>query len=75
MEHLASVLRGNPLEFRLKNMNPTSNDELEPLKDIIDQLRGSCDYDNRLSQVIRLHNKKINGFKTCNELQIPGGRV
>ena len=48
MEHLARVRNEDPLEFRLKNMNPMYEGSL---KDIIDQLRRSSDYDKRARQV------------------------
>ena len=51
MEHLAKVLKEDPLEFRIKNMNP-SNDDVGSLKNIIEQLRRSSDYDDRLRQVM-----------------------
>ena len=54
MEHLASVRQEDPLEFRLKNMNPASNPEVGKLKDVIDQLRASSDYETRRSEVFLL---------------------
>ena len=50
MEHLAKVLKVDPLEFRLKNMN-TKDEQIASLKNIIEQLRRSSDYDERLGKV------------------------
>ena len=50
MEHLAKVLKEDPLEFRIKNMN-TSDQNVLTLKQIIEELRKSSDYEDRLRQV------------------------
>lgn len=50
MEHLAKVCKEDPLEYRLKNMNMKDN-EVESLKKIMDQLRESSNYEERLRQV------------------------
>ena len=50
MEHVAKVLNEDPLEFRLKNMNPKS-EEVGSLKKTINQLILSSDYEQRVRQV------------------------
>ena len=51
MEHLAKVLKEDPLEFRIKNMNTNDKDVLALIK-LIEELRQSSDYDDRHRQVI-----------------------
>lgn len=53
MDHLATALGMDPLEFRLKNMIPASTEN--PLPEIIPQLRISSDYENRKKQVIEFN--------------------
>lgn len=50
MEHLAKVRKEDPLEFRLKNLDK-SEGKGDSLKNIVEQLRQSSDYDNRLRAV------------------------
>ena len=50
MEHVARARKEDPLEFRLKNMNP-NDEQIVCLKNIIDQLRMSSDYNQRVQQV------------------------
>jgi len=47
MEHLATALGMDPLEFRVRNMIGTSPDIPNPLPEIIPQLRVSSEYDQR----------------------------
>ncbi len=58
MEHLAKVLKEDPLEFRIKNMN-TSDENVLTLKKVIEQLRLSSDYDNRVRQVFPLNTFRL----------------
>lgn len=51
MDHLASSLGMDPLEFRLKNLFGTSSDIPNPLPEIIPALKLSSDYDRRLKDV------------------------
>lgn len=51
MEHLAKIRREDPFQFRMKNMN-RNNPEVILLENVLDQLRNSSDYDQRLYEVL-----------------------
>ena len=51
MDHLATSLGLDPLEFRLKNLIGSSDEIFNPLPEIIPQLRASSEYDKRSLEV------------------------
>lgn len=53
MEHLAKIRKEDPLEFRLKNLNISGNDEANSMRKIIDELRRSSNFDKRLGEVFQ----------------------
>jgi hypothetical protein len=52
MEHIAKARNEDPLEFRLKNLKSTNSEDIDPMRKIIDELRRTSNYDERLNQVI-----------------------
>ena len=51
MDHLATALGMDPLEFRVKNLIETSPEIVNPLPEIIPQLRASSEYDQRKKEI------------------------
>ena len=51
MDHLATALGMDPLEFRVKNLIETSPEIDNPLPEIIPQLRASSEYDQRKKEI------------------------
>ncbi|XP_046441655.1 indole-3-acetaldehyde oxidase-like isoform X1 [Daphnia pulex] len=51
MEHLAHVRKEDPLDFRLKNLNRSDENEFSALQHIISEVRCSSNYDERHRQV------------------------
>lgn len=51
IEHLAKIRKEDPLEFRLKNLNISGNDEANSMRKIIDELRRSSNFDKRLGEI------------------------
>ena len=49
MEHLAHKLEMDPLEFRMINM--IGGDKDHPIRDIVEKLRKSSNYDVRMAQI------------------------
>ena len=58
MEHLAKVCKKDPLAYRLQNFN--SSPAMSPLRQIIDQIRSSSEYDQRLKEVGLSENSYFN---------------
>lgn len=54
MEHIAKARKEDPLEFRLKNLKSTNSEDIDPMRKIIDELRRTSNYDERLNQVITI---------------------
>jgi xanthine dehydrogenase/oxidase len=52
MEHLAHVRKEDPLDFRLKNLNRSDENEFSALQHIISEVRCSSNYDERYRQVM-----------------------
>jgi len=52
MEHIARARREDPLEFRMKNLKQNNSEDVDPMRKIIDELRRTSNYDERLNQVI-----------------------
>lgn len=51
IEHLAKFRQEDPLEFRLKNLNTSGNEEANSMRKIIDEVRRSSEFDKRLGEV------------------------
>ena len=51
MEHIAKARKEDPLEFRMKNLKPNNSEDVDPMRKIIDELRRTSNYDERLNQV------------------------
>lgn len=52
MEHLAHVRKEDPLDFRLKNLNRSDENELSAIQHIISEVRISSNYNERRRQVM-----------------------
>ena len=57
MEHISNVVQKDPLQVRLNNMTEANN----PAKQMINDLKTSCDYDRRAA-AIEQFNKVMNSF-------------
>lgn len=51
IEHLAKSRQEDPFEFRMKNLNTVGSNEISPMRKIIDEVRQSSEYENRLNEV------------------------
>ena len=51
MEHIAKIIKEDPMEFRLKNLQSSKSGEVDPMRKIIDEIRRTSNYDERLIQV------------------------
>ncbi len=62
MDHLATSLGMDPLEFRLKNLVGNSPDIPNPLPEIIPTLRQSSNYDARSKEIQEFNQVDIKFF-------------
>ena len=51
MEHLAHLRKEDPLDFRLRNLNRSDENEYKAIQQIINEVRRSSNYDERHRQV------------------------
>ena len=57
MEHIAKVTNNDPVEVRIRNMNETDKKVLVPM---IETLKKSSDYDNRIQEVSVFNEVSVN---------------
>ena len=60
MEHIANVVQKDPVQVRINNMSPQN----DPIKEMINDLKASSDYDNRAAAV-ETFNKVLYLFYLC----------
>ena len=65
MEHLAHELGEDPLEFRMKNMigEAKSGEKLHPMREIIERLKKTSNYEIRKKDIIAFNKASIKCFK------------
>jgi xanthine dehydrogenase/oxidase len=86
IEHLAKTRQEDPLEFRLKNLNTSGNEEANSMRKIIDEVRRSSEFDKRLGEVkkaisvdiylvrVIFHDENVYGNRSKNSTQTIDGK-